>query len=60
MDTLYTFWDNITHYRTESVHFWGLINSATKFRVRGLNVGLGFRLYGSGDIGVQHRGVVVL
>ena len=30
MDTLYTFWDNITHYRTESVHFWGLMNSATK------------------------------
>ena len=29
MDTLYTFWDNITHYKTESVHFWGLMNSAT-------------------------------
>ena len=32
MDTLSTFWDNITHYKTESVHFWGLMNSATKFR----------------------------
>ena len=30
MDTLYTFWVNITHYKTESVHFWGLMNSATK------------------------------
>ena len=30
MDTLYTFWDNATHYKTESVHFWGLMNSATK------------------------------
>ena len=29
MDRL--FWDNITHYKTESVHFWGLMNSATKF-----------------------------
>ena len=33
MDTLYTFWDNITHYKTKSVHFWGLMNSATKIRV---------------------------
>ena len=23
MDTLYTFWDNITHYKTESVHILG-------------------------------------
>ena len=30
MDTLYTFWDHITYYKTESVHFWGLMNSATK------------------------------
>ena len=30
MDTLYTFWDNITHYKTKSVHFLGLMNSATK------------------------------
>ena len=30
MDTLYTFWDNtITHNKTESVHVWGLMNSAT-------------------------------
>ena len=32
MDTRYTFWDNITHYKTESVHFGGLKNSATKAR----------------------------
>ena len=30
MDTLYTFWDNITHYKTESTHVLGLMNSATK------------------------------
>ena len=31
MDTLYTFWDNTTtHYKTESVNFLGLMNSATK------------------------------
>ena len=30
MDALYTFWDNITHYKTECVHFLGLMNSATK------------------------------
>ena len=30
MDTLYTFLDNITHYETKSLHFWGLVNSATK------------------------------
>ena len=29
MDTLYTFWDNTTHYKTKSVHFLGLMNSAT-------------------------------
>ena len=28
--TLYTFWDNITHYKTKSVHFWGAMNSAAK------------------------------
>ena len=33
MDTLYTFGDNITHYKTKSVDFWGLMNSATKLRV---------------------------
>ena len=32
MDTRYTFWDNITHYKAESVHFGGLKNSATKAR----------------------------
>ena len=26
----FTLWDNITHYKTESVHFLGLMNSATK------------------------------
>ena len=36
MDTLYTFWDNITHYNTESVHFLGLMNSATRSRASGL------------------------
>ena len=30
MDTLYTFWDNSTHDKTESVNFLGLMNSATK------------------------------
>ena len=30
MDTLYTFWDNIIQYITESVYLWGLMNSATK------------------------------
>ena len=55
MDTLYTFWNNITHDKTESVEFLGLMNLATKvsetplrclgprvseFRVRGL----GFRV----------------
>ena len=30
MDTLYTFGDHITHHKTESVHFFGLVNSATK------------------------------
>ena len=30
MDTLYTIWENITHCKTKSAHFWGLMNSATK------------------------------
>ena len=30
MSMLYTFWDHVTYYKTESVHFWGLMNSATK------------------------------
>ena len=32
VDTLYTFWDNTTHYRTKSVHILGHMNSATKKR----------------------------
>ena len=35
VDTLYTFWDSSTHYKTESVHFWGLMNSATKMQTLG-------------------------
>ena len=35
MDTLYTFWDNVTHDKTESVHFSGLMNSATKEEMLG-------------------------
>ena len=35
MDTLYTVWDSITRYKTESVHFLGLMNSATKGIVTG-------------------------
>ena len=34
MDTLYTFWDNIIHYKTKSIHFLGLKNSATKLKAR--------------------------
>ena len=30
MDTLYTFGDNMTDYKTKSVHFLGLMNSATE------------------------------
>ena len=30
MGTLYKFLDNTTHYKTKSVHFLGLMNSATK------------------------------
>ena len=33
MDALYTFWDNMTRYKTKSVHFVGLMNSATKIRL---------------------------
>ena len=29
MDTLYTFGDDTTHYNTESLDFWGLMNSGT-------------------------------
>ena len=47
MDTLYTFWDNSTHYKTESVHFLGLMNSATKIRGLGASglYGSGFRVF---------------
>ena len=30
MDAQYTFRDKITHYKTKSVDFWGLMDSATK------------------------------
>ena len=30
MDKFYTFWDNLTHHKTESVHFLGLMDSATR------------------------------
>ena len=56
MDTLYTFRDNITHYETESVHFWGLMNSATKFRAYRLCRAYNYRVYrvsGSGFIGFR-------
>ena len=43
MDTLYTFWDSIAHYKTKSVHFWGLMNSATKVFPGGI-LCLGFGL----------------
>ena len=33
MDTLYTLWDNIPHYKTESVNFWGLMNSEPSFGI---------------------------
>ena len=36
MSRLYTFWDTIIPYRTESAHFFvggGLMNSATKFSI---------------------------
>ena len=34
MDTLYTFWDNTAHYKTKSVDFLGLMNSATEVFLR--------------------------
>ena len=43
-DTLYTFWDNIAHYKTESVQFWGLMNSATKVCVKLYSFSLRFGL----------------
>ena len=47
MDTLYTCWDNITHYKTKSVNFLGLMDSATK-GYGGLAAGLWLRVYGIG------------
>ena len=36
VDTLYTFGGNITQYKTESVHFLGLMNSASTLpRIQG-------------------------
>ena len=32
MDTLYTCWDTITHFKAKSVQLLGLMNSATKLR----------------------------
>ena len=32
MDTLYTFWENITHQKAKRVHFLGLMNSANGLR----------------------------
>ena len=46
MDTLYTFGDNITHYKTESVHFSGVLGIYQKVVVPtlrlSLETGLGF------------------
>ena len=36
MDTLYTFLDDKSYSKTKSVHFWGLMNSATKFPYKGI------------------------
>ena len=48
MDTLYTFWDNITHYKTKLYIFWGFGLEPEAFRLRTYGVGrvwvLGFRL----------------
>ena len=50
MDTLYTFWENITHDKTKRVDCLGLMDSATAqslgFRVLiCLGSGLGLRVY---------------
>ena len=71
MDTLYTFGENSTHYKTESVHFAGLMNSATQllrlrsYRTFGTNscseglrawvAGLQLRRFG---VGAQYLGRV--
>ena len=36
MDTLYTFLDDKSYSKTKSVHFCGLMNSATKFPYKGI------------------------
>ena len=43
---LKTFWDNITHYKTKSVHLLGLMNPATKVL---LPLGVGLRGLGVPD-----------
>ena len=62
MDTLSTFGDNITHYKTESVHFWGLMNSATRLRFvvllrerLGLSSGLGSKGFQPIPLGLMLR-----
>ena len=45
MDILYTFWDNITHYKPESVHFLGLMSSATQFCLKIRLWDLGLRVF---------------
>ena len=40
MSTLCAFWDTTVPHRTERVHFWGLVNSATKFLSRGALCGV--------------------
>ena len=52
MDTRYTFWDNSTHYKNESVNFLGLMNSATKYHMLErltLFLGLGYSAPKEGD-----------
>ena len=56
VDTLYTFWDYITHYKTESVYFWGLMSSATKSVFCS-----GFKIHGpglQGGSGVSRSGLL--
>ena len=43
MVTLYTFGDSITYHKTESVHFSGLMNSATKLFIGFGVLSFGFR-----------------
>ena len=48
MDTLYTFWDNVTHYNINSVHFVGLMNSATKEFLPSTRLSVGLENVGLG------------